>query len=600
MSTTSSDTYEVIFEVRDSPMAAGIEKMVADARRLDAQWQSSMNSMRQRSAAMADGAGESVKKIPSLFDNVKKSAGDATSEIGRMAVGFAVFTVGRQLVSGMRDALVDLRQYTVTMNKELTDMQLKLAEVQSITGRAGAGGAQVLQEHLDLMKYTGMTSEQATKFTGEFTGEAEIYREKFSPADFQQIQMNAARFAMIHGGDTGTHAAIAGRLAGYAAPGTNADEIMRQQAEVYRLLNAGAGNTAQLAGSFNNALASLVSPTGEGGQVGSARTLAGLAVGASRLGAPATVDTTLERFANVMTGQTRSPKWTAFLREEMKIPEGTTTEAAMGPVFARMQRESAGGKDLMQWAKDMGIANAAERRTLVGMYNQRQGIQQEMARPEVTVEQARQVLTDPYTMGREGFRPELAQRRAEAGTKAAELDMARQEQMAEVFRARARTQLTQENLIGPRWRAGLGPAERASKTLQESIYGTDAVENQRIDERALQIAERELGVRPRGETEFIRQESSAAGKAKYMIPGYSAVHESIYAGLGYTQGNQLPHDINEMISARRFGIDPSTGAATGRATVDDPEVKKAILETRDHTRKDRPMTVAKPAPSPKP
>src|SRR3954447_12179204 len=116
MSTASSDTYEVIFEVRDSPMAAGIEKMVADSRRLDAQWQTSMNNMRQRTAALAEGTNDSVKKIPSLFDSVKGSVGAASSEIARMAVGFAVFTVGRQLVTGMRDALVDLRQYTVSMN----------------------------------------------------------------------------------------------------------------------------------------------------------------------------------------------------------------------------------------------------------------------------------------------------------------------------------------------------------------------------------------------------------------------------------------------------------------------------------------------------
>jgi hypothetical protein len=248
MSVASSDTYEVIFEVRDAPMAAGIEKMVADSRRLDAQWTSTMNNMRQRTAALADGAGDSVKKIPSMFDGVKKSVGDATSEIGRMAVGFAVFTVGRQLITGMRDALVDLRQYTVTMNKELTDMQLKLAEVQSITGRAGAGGAQVLQEHLELMKYTGMTSEQAMKFTGEFVGEAEISRAKFDPGQFNLIQQQAARFAMVHGGDPTTHAIMAGRLAGFTIPRGGRSRgrprtFSQEQANLYAGLNLVPGNT---------------------------------------------------------------------------------------------------------------------------------------------------------------------------------------------------------------------------------------------------------------------------------------------------------------------------------------------------------------------
>jgi hypothetical protein len=585
----SGNTYQVTVSIDNTQTAASINQMVSGFRSMDANFSAAVSQMRQTMGQLGAQARGQLSEIPNTFAGMGQNAQGAMSSIGRLAASFGVFSTARQLVEGMKDSLTDLRTYTEKMNQDLTNMQLRLAEVQSISGRAGTGGAPVLQEHLELMKYTGMTSEQAMKFTGEFTGEAEIYRPKFTPGDFRRIQQDAARFAMIHGGDTGTHATIAGRLAGYAAPGTGADEIMRQQAEIYRLLNAGAGNTAQLAASFNNALATLVSPTGEGGQVGSARALAGLAVGASRLGAPATVDTTLERFANVMTGQTRSKDWTKFLRggaDEggLGIKEGTPVESAMGRVFARMERESATGKDLMQWAKDMGISNAAERRTLVGMFNQRFGIQQEMAKPEVTTAEARQVLTDPYTMGRAGFRPELALGRAQAGTRAAQLEQAQQNQLAEIFRARAVTELTRENQIGPQWQAGLDVGQRFDQMITNQVFGQDFKSRQAIDERAAMIYERETRRKLPGHAQFEKEGPTWRNRLFGISDRF--VNED------YVMSNQLSADINQAETGRKLGFD----AATGRATPD----TKLLKDIADGVRKDRPMTVAKPAPSPRP
>jgi hypothetical protein len=595
MSVASSDTYEVIFEVRDAPMAAGIEKMVADSRRLDAQWTSTMNNMRQRTAALADGAGDSVKKIPSMFDGVKKSVGDATSEIGRMAVGFAVFTVGRQLITGMRDALVDLRQYTVTMNKELTDMQLKLAEVQSITGRAGAGGAQVLQEHLELMKYTGMTSEQAMKFTGEFVGEAEIYRPRYDPGQFAEIQNQAARFAMIHGGDAASHAILSGRLMGMMPEGQRtAEAVETKQADLYRRLNLAPGRTEALNQSYVQSLATLVSPTGQGGMVGSAEELANLYIPGSRVaGTPAKTASTMERFARVVTGQIRGKEWTPFLRDELNIPEGTPTEQAMIPIFNRMASEQARGTDLPTWLRGKGIGNSKEISTLIGMFNQRQDYFDAVAKVRaepMTPAMARQTLTDPYTMGREGFRPELAIRRNEAAEKAVELQEAQQNQMAEVFRGRARVQLRQENQIGPRWQAGLSPVERADMLAKGMVQGEAYVERQKVDERALQLFEREYG-QTRGHRAQLESD-----RAWYNRPGFFGKPVDSYVGAAYVQSNQFAQEVNEGMLSRRIGIDPATGAATGRASKD----TKILEDIERGVRKDRPMTVAKPAPSPRP
>lgn len=600
MSTGSNDVYEVIFEVRNSPLMAGIEESLAGAKRLDAQWQSTINSMRQRTAALKDSAGQDIPKTQGMFANLGLSAGDAGRQITRMAASFLVFQAGRELVSGMRDALVDLRDYTVTINKELTGMQSNIAELQSITGRAGESNAHVIQEHLELMKYSGMTSQQAIKFASAFTGEAEISREKFDPRQFAMIQQNAARFAMIHGGDAGTHAMLAGRLAGLYQPvegkeDQQARDIATKQADLYSRLNMAPGETEPLTAVFAAELGKLVSPTGKGGMVGSPEALANMFVAAAKTARdPGEVGTRIEQFSRAMTGLNRSKDWAKFLRGApgeggLGVGPNARAEEAMVPLFKVLEQVQARGESIPGFLKSKGLANSQEILAISGMFEGRELYETVRKKKPLSAEEAQEVLTKPYTLG--GGRLDLLQSQNEAKKTAVRIEQAQRGQLAEVFRGRAEAELLQQRQIGPEWEAGLGPAERAAYKAQETIHGTGTVVRQKIDALALKMAEREYGMMPKAEAEFNRYESSAVGKAKYMIPGYSAIHEDKYAGFGYTQSNRLAEDVNEMAEAKALGIDAATGKAlAGR------KIEKHLEDISHGVRKDRPMTVARPAP----
>lgn len=483
-------------------------------------------------------------------------------------------------------------------------MQLNLAEVQSITGNVGKDSSKVLQQHLEMMKYTGMTSAQAVGFTGEFVGEAEVSRAKFDPGQFNLIQQQAARFAMVHGGDPATHAIMAGRLAGFYDPTGRpvegqAQDVLTRQANLYSGMNLVPGNTANVERSVVTAMARLVSPTGTGGMVGSPEALINLAVAAAGpAGEASGIDTTLEQFARGVTGQGRAGKWQQFLRNELKIPAEAPAEVAMVPIFKRLQEVEATGASLTDYMQKQGLTSSTERLAIASIYRNRGLIDVAANRPVISPEEAQRQINEPYVLGAKGERRELIYQRAVAGTKAAEIEDAQRNQLAEIYRQRAVTELTREHEIGPQWAAGLGAGGSFMNMMANMVYGQDYQSREKIDVRAATIFERETNRRlPTGR---MRDEQ---GYGLLGIKGsrYGFVDES------YVLGNQLAAEMNQVTSGNRFGFNAATGAATGKALVDDPEVKKAIIETRDHardtrdhTRKDRPMTVAKPAPSPRP
>lgn len=592
MSMGADDTYEVIFAVDDSEAAKAIDRTVAAARRMDQQFQQSVTRMNQYTARMADQAGDAMKRpsqempqITNHFAKIGEFAKSATSEIGRMAASFVLFTAAREIISSMKDGLSDLRSYTEKMNNDLISMQTRLAEVQSITSRAGGSQAEVIAEHLDLMKYTGMSSEQAKTFAEEFTGSAEVARGKFDPGEFAQIQRNTARFAMIHGGDIGSHAILAGRLAGMAAPGTTAEQLTTRQANIYGLLNLAEGRTQAVSGSYAEALSKLVSPTGAGGMVSSPEALAQLAVGASKVAGAGAIDTRLEQFSRAATGMSRSKDWTKFLREELKINPEASADEAMKPIFDAMERAGAQGMGPARFLRSKGMTNSAEVLAVAGMYGQRQFIYDAQARAPMTTAESNQTLTDPYTPGTVGFRGNLAQQRERASLQAVEIENAQREQIGMLFRDRAKRQLTQEGQIGERWRAGLGIVESAQIKSTDFTFGKGTYEQQKIDERALQLAERAYGKRVRGHDEYMRSFGSlnmATGK-----------HEDNYAGYGYAASNQVLSDIADLDDAKKVGD------RSGPSAWDDPGKPKKVEIVTDHSRKERPMTVPKPAPRPR-
>lgn len=594
----SIDTYEVVVAVDDSRAVASIDQIAAKAQNMDRQFTAAVSQMRAAMAQMSAQSSRQLSEVPDSFAGIGRNAGTATSAIGRLVSSLGLLSVGREIVSGMRDAFSDLRTYTEKLNADLVTMQSRLAEVQSITGRAGGSQREVIQEHLDVMKYTGMTSQQAAEFTGEFVGEAEVSREKFRPDQYAQIQRQSARFAMIHGGPASAHAILAGRLAGFYRPvpgqeDRQAEDIMTQQANLYAGMNLAPGMTAAVNQSVVTAMSRLVSPTGKGGMVGSPEALVNLAVaGAKPAGDPSSIDTFLEQFARGVTGQSRSKQWTSFLRDELRIPAEAPAEVAMGPIFKRLEEVQARGQSLSGYLKDVGgLSSSEERRAIVGMFENRDLYEAARTRRRLSPEQARRQLEDPYTLGTDAFRGNLALGREQAGLQAVQIEQAQMNQTAEIFRTRAVAQLTQQNRIGPTWQAGLGAGERLDQMLTNAVLGKDFVERQLIDQTAAQLYEQQTGRILPGHAQFNRE---GPGLWKQMTGiSHTFVNEE------YVLANQFSADVNASESGRRLGFDAATGARTGKALVDE-EMKKAILDTRDHTRKDRPMTVAKPAPKPRP
>jgi hypothetical protein len=595
---SSGNTYQVTVSIDNSQTAASINQMVAGFKSMDANFSAAVGQMRQTMGQLGAQARGQLSEIPNTFAGMGQSAQGAMSDIGRLAASFGVFSTGRQLVEGMRDSLTDLRTYTEKMNSDLVAMQTRLAEVQSITGRAGGSQADVVKEHLQVMRYTGMTSDQAREFTGEFVGEAEVSRAKFDPQQFNIIQQQAARFAMVHGGDPATHAIMAGRLAGFYDPTGRpiegqAQDVLTREANLYSGLNLVPGNTAAVARSYVTAMARLVSPTGAGGMVGSPEALANLTVAAAGpAGEASGIDTTLEQFARGVTGQGRAGKWQEFLRNELRIPAEAPAEVAMDPVFKRLQEVEATGASLTDYMQKQGLTSSTERLAIVSMYRNRGLIEAAANRPVLSPEEAQQQINAPYDINSNAYRPNLDILRSQANTQAILLERAQQNQMAEVFRSRAISELTQQNEIGPEWQAGLDLGQRFDQMISNQVFGKDFTTRQKIDERAAMIYERTTGRKLRGHAQF--EKEGPTWRNRLFGIGDRFVNED------YVMSNQLAGDINESETGRRFGFDAASGAGRGRAIVDDAETKKDIKDIVAGVRKDRPMTVARPAPSPKP
>jgi hypothetical protein len=396
----------------------------------------------------------------------------------------------------------------------------------SVQGKTGAQSSEVIRDHLEMMKQTGMSTREAHDFTEQFLGEAEAYKDRMDEGQYKKLQTDTARFAMVQGGETGMHAKLAGRLISYARQGATAGEIEAQQAEIYRILNLGSGRTAGIGTSYVQAAGGLVAPAGQaGGMVGDMRSLAVMAMAASRTTGEGGVDTKISNFARAMTGNVGrgGTGWNEFLRTELGIKEGTTAENAMAPVFGAMEGAQAQGRDLATWLREKGLANNQMANTIVEMYRQRKEMATQLkSRDRETPASAAAGLEEAYRT-----RPELRQRMADAQVNVAEAEIGQQGEMAREMRTRARAELLREGKIGPRYEATAGTMESAADVARKQIFGVSHDEAM-IDQRAIAVAERTLGLRVR---------RTATG----YKPG------SLSDTGSYTASNQLESDLRQAV-----------------------------------------------------
>jgi hypothetical protein len=447
------------------------------------------------------------------------------------AVAGAV-TMFRAIVDTLRDA----HKESDDLAAATTRVRDSLRDIRALSG-AGPVSDEFLRTHLQFIRDTGLTQTQAHDFIEQFLGEAEASRGKMaSPEEFSRLQNVGAQYGAALGGDIGSHAKILGRLVGIGPQGQTAEDVMGQFAEVTRIMNYGSGELSLAMKSLSNAAAFTLQEGGTG-PVGSARNLAVLGMGASRLGSESTIDTTIMQFMRATTGA-GTEKWREFLRGDVAggglgVKEGTKIEEAMIPLFRAMEKVAnipaltgtredqarqaqaiaAGGtqqgKDLDTWLREQGMTSMEERRSVIGMFSQRQTMTEMLgAAPEATGATAADVVAK-VRASRSG-----QQALADAALMATETEVGMEHEPLRRYLTLARERLTAERAPG-----FAGVPTNVFERMAGGMIGTDPQERM-IFERAQQIAEEKLNQR------FSRPEpgvlAQSVGDISMIAPGATA------------------------------------------------------------------------------
>jgi hypothetical protein len=366
-----------------------------------------------------------------------------------------------------------------------------------------------MRSQLGFMKQTGMTATEAHTFQEQFLGEAAAYTGRLAPGEQERLQTFGAQYATTLGGDVAPRAQLYGRLLSLGGQNRTAEQIVGEAAEVNRLLEAGSGETDRLTQSLLNASASMVQPGGTG-SVRDIRSLAALAMGASRLGSPSTVDTTLMQFARAAQGQ-GTPEWGQFVRGELGVQEGTKVEDAMVPLFDAMRQAQAQGRALPDWLKEKGLTQVEQQRAVIGMFGQGESMLSELRGPvRATAETARAQVgafyADPLAGGRRLDEANLETARIEAGM--------RQEERRSLLIA-AQAEAIRQGRVGPE-----ATGANAVETMIAKKIGDLTPDERVINEIAEQMFEKRTGQRfERTAPGFMAQ---AAGWAAMGLPRLAA------------------------------------------------------------------------------
>jgi hypothetical protein len=420
---------------------------------------------------------------------------DAAAAMPGAATIVGVF---RELVSVLAQARQEAQQF----GDKTMQLRDSLRDIASVRGQAGVSD-ELIKETLDLRKKSGMTATEAHSFTEQFLGEAEAFRDKMDPKEFQRLSEQAARYAVVVGGDVGTRGKLAGRLMALAAPGTKADDIMNDMNEANRIIESGSGKAHLVTTSYTNLAATMLQPGGTG-RVGSARTLAILAMAASRVGGESEVDTNVERFAKAVQGGTTSKPWREFLKGA-GVKEGMKVEESMQVVFDKMEGAAQSGRDLDRYLQDMGIQRTEERRTLVAMFGQRESMNVELAR-RVQAKPGQETAAGRIDAGTRSR--EVQRRLTDAALAAKDVEYGMGQEVFGTYLKKAQIELYDQ----------LTPEAKAAgwiENLAARAQGTTRPEVM-LKQRAVQIYERENQVRlgPADETAedvIARDEAPGAG-----------------------------------------------------------------------------------------
>jgi hypothetical protein len=513
----ADDVYAVVFQVDDSDEARAVQASIARQKQLHAQWQSTMGSMNQAAGGASKATDQASKAMGGLGDAAGK-VGDTVKSLFRgLAESAPAILAVRAITAAMTQGVAEAAK----LADQTQAMRDSLRDIVGITGGGGVG-AKPLAEHLQLMQAAGMSSQEAHGFRETFLGEAEAYKDRMKPEEYEELQTRSAKMAMSFGLKPETMAMLSGRLISRAAPGTTAGGVIGEAGEIQRLLQSGSGVTSRIMDSYLQSMSSLTNAQGTG-LVSSPRSLAVMAAGASRLGPESTIDTTLENFSKAVGGLTRNKDWSKFIREDVGIKESTPVEIGMEKLFQKMEQVSgpgarftpeqlksdAGaqkqlaemtegqgeqGRNLYAYLKEQGLKDTQALRSVVGMFGQREILRREMGRPQEERMGAAEVeakITEAYDPRSERGRA-LRRRQADAHLVAAEVEQGKDYEEARRFRIDAAANLRQARVLSPE---NMAEQEMKDYLTGKKLTGEPGEQVRLVEQEAFRLAMKEKGMK---------------------------------------------------------------------------------------------------------
>jgi hypothetical protein len=232
--------------------------------------------------------------------------GSMTSIVGTAAgIGLLVRTM-RELTAAFGEANKEANK----LGSDTSKWQQSLQELQSMSGKPEALGADVQRENLGLIRQ-GLTQQQALKFQQTFGGEAAEAmtpdasgRRRVTPQAYAQTQSRLAQLAVSMGGDPSEFAKLGGRFLAMYGDKMTPDQILSLTANTFRTIGFAPGATTQMLPQFTNALTSNVF-AGPGGNVDTPQKLAAMVFGVGTGTAVGRTGTAVDQVSNAMLGLTR-------------------------------------------------------------------------------------------------------------------------------------------------------------------------------------------------------------------------------------------------------------------------------------------------------
>jgi hypothetical protein len=282
--------------------------------------------------------------------------GSLSSIVGTAAgIGLLVRTV-RELTAAFAEANKEANK----LGSDTSKWQQSLQELQSMSGKPEALGADVQRENLGLIRQ-GLTQPQALKFQQTFGGEAAeamtpdaAGKRRVTPQAYAQTQAKLAQLAVSMGGDPSEFAKLGGRFLAMYGDKMSPDQILSLTANTFRTIGFAPGATTQMLPQFTNALTSNVF-AGPGGNVDTPQKLAAMVFGVGTGTSVGRAGTATDQVSNAMLGLTRgSSEFKTWADQLPGAKKGMDAYDKM-VMIARQARKDLGldEKQLAELAKDV-------------------------------------------------------------------------------------------------------------------------------------------------------------------------------------------------------------------------------------------------------